>query len=52
LDSKPIRITSKEHRPADELDVDYFSKPNDEMIIDKVYVLMSVVDPVNYPDIY
>ena len=52
LDSKPITITSKEHRPAYGSDGDYFSKPNAEMIIDKVYALMSEVDPVNYPDIY
>lgn len=52
LDSKPITITSKEHRPAYGSDGDYFSKPNAEQIIDEVYALMSEVDPVKYPDIY
>lgn len=52
LDSKPITITSKEHRPAYGSDGDYFSKPNAEQIIDEVYDLMSEVDPVKYPDIY
>ncbi|MCB0495196.1 MAG: transketolase [Cyclobacteriaceae bacterium] len=52
LDSKPITVTSKEHRPAYGSDGDYFSKPNAEQIIDDVYALMSEVDPERYPDIY
>lgn len=52
LDSKPITITSKEHRPAYGSDGDYFSKPNAEQIIDEVYELMSEVDPAKYPDLY
>ena len=52
LDSKPITITSKEHRPAYGSDGDYFSKPNAEQIIDEVYALMAEVDPERYPDIY
>ncbi|MTI39902.1 transketolase [Fulvivirga lutimaris] len=52
LDSKPITITGKEHRPAYASDGDYFSKPNPEEIFDKVYALMSEANPEQYPDIY
>ncbi|MEQ8574649.1 MAG: transketolase C-terminal domain-containing protein, partial [Fulvivirga sp.] len=52
LDSKPITITGKEHRPAYASDGDYFSKPNPEEIFDKVYALMSEANPDKYPDIY
>ncbi len=52
LDSKPITISSKEHRPAYASDGDYYSKPNVETVFDRVYQLMSETDPVKYPDIY
>lgn len=52
LDSKPITITGKEHRPAYASDGDYFSKPNPEEIFDKVYALISEANPSKYPDIY
>lgn len=52
LDSKPITITAKEHRPAYGSDGDYFSKPNAEDVFDKIYELMQEVDPGSFPDIY
>ena len=52
LDSQPITITSKEHRPAYGSDGDYFSKPNAELVFDKIYELMQEVDPEAYPEIY
>ena len=52
LDSQPITISAKAHRPAYSSDGDYFSKPNAEEIFDKVYDLMSEVDPTSFPDIY
>lgn len=52
LDSKPITITGKEHRPAYASDGDYFSKPNTEEVFDKVYALMAEANPEKYPDIY
>lgn len=52
LDSQPITISAKAHRPAYSSDGDYFSKPNIEEIFDKVYDLMAEVDPTAYPDIY
>ncbi len=52
LDSQPITISSKPHRPAYSSDGDYFSKPNVEEIFDRVYLTMSESDPVKYPPIY
>lgn len=52
LDSKPITITGKEHRPAYGSDGDYFSKPNTETIFDAIYGLMAESYPEKYPDIY
>ena len=52
LDSKPLTITAKEHRPAYGSDGDYFSKPNPEEIVDQVYRMMNEADPEKYPDIY
>lgn len=52
LDSQPVTIAAKAHRPAYSSDGDYFSKPNVEEIFDMVYEIMAEVDPSNYPDIY
>lgn len=52
LDSKPITITGKDHRPAYGSDGDYFSKPNMEDIFERVYELMNEVDPEKYPNIF
>ncbi len=52
LDSKPITITGKEHRPAYASDGDYFSKPSPEDIFEKVYTLMSEVTPGKFKDLY
>lgn len=49
LDSKPITITAREHRPAYASDGDYFSKPNPEEVFERVYALMSEVFPQRYP---
>ena len=52
LDSQPVTITSKDHRPAYGSDGDYFSKPNVEVVFERVYALMGEVDPERFPDIY
>jgi pyruvate/2-oxoglutarate/acetoin dehydrogenase E1 component len=52
LDSKPITITGKEHRPAYASDGDYFSKPNPEEVYEKIYALMMEIDPAKYPPLY
>ncbi|MBL0739608.1 transketolase [Chryseolinea sp. Jin1] len=52
LDSKPVTITAKEHRPAYASDGDYFSKPNPEEVLEKVYAMMTEVDPGKFPSLY
>lgn len=52
LDSKPVTLSAKDHRPAYGTDGDYFSKPNQETIFDAIYSLMREVDPAKYPAIY
>ena len=52
LDSEPVTLTSRAHRPAYGTDGDYFSKPNAEDIFDAVYDLMHEVDQDQYPRIY
>jgi pyruvate/2-oxoglutarate/acetoin dehydrogenase E1 component/TPP-dependent pyruvate/acetoin dehydrogenase alpha subunit len=52
LDSKPITIASKEHRPAYGSDGDYFSKPSADDVFDVIYNLMLEVDPTKYENIY
>lgn len=52
LDSNPITVTAKEHRPAYGTDGDYFSKPNAEDIFEAIYEIMHDVDPVKYKSLY
>lgn len=49
LDSEPITISAKPHRPAYGSDGDYWSKPHAEGIFETVYELMNEADPVRYP---
>lgn len=49
LDSKPETLAAKEHRPAYGTDGDYFSKPSAEDIFEKIYAMMSEVNPTSYP---
>lgn len=52
LDSKPVTITAKDHRPAYASDGDYFSKPNPENVFEKIYQLMQEVNPDDFPELY
>lgn len=52
LDSKPETLAAKAHRPAYGTDGDYFSKPSAEDIYEKVYAIMSEVNPVKYPSLF
>ena len=52
LDSKPLTITAKDHRPAYGDDGDYFSKSNIDDVIDKCYNMMHESDPIKYPKIF
>ncbi|MCC6180819.1 MAG: transketolase [Bacteroidia bacterium] len=51
LDSKPLTICSKEHRPAYGSDGDYFSKPSSDDVFDIIYNLMLEVNPEKYTKI-
>ena len=51
LDSSPITLTSKAHRPAYGTDGDYFSKPSIDDIIETAYSIMNEYDPNNYPEL-
>lgn len=52
LDSAPITVTAKDHRPAYGSDGDYFSKSNAEDIFDAVYKLMNEAAPQKFPTLY
>ena len=52
LDSTPLTITAKEHRPAYGSDGDYFSKPNPEEIFERVYELVSEAEPDRFPSLH
>ena len=52
LDSEPVTLASKEHRPAYGTDGDYFSKPSIDDIFDCAYSMMNEVNPVKFPEIY
>ena len=52
LDSKPLTIAAKAHRPAYGSDGDYFSKPSADDVFDVIYNLMLEVNPSKYTKIY
>jgi 2-oxoisovalerate dehydrogenase E1 component len=52
LDSAPVTISSKDHRPAYGTDGDYFSKPNVDDIVEAVYAVMHEAEPARFPGIY
>jgi len=52
LDSQPLTLTAKPHRPAYGSDGDYFSKPNREDIVEMAYGLMREVDPERFPNLF
>lgn len=49
LDSLPQTLTSKAHRPAYGTDGDYFSKPSEEDVFEKVYAIIHESNPAKYP---
>ena len=49
LDSAPQTLAAGEHRPAYATDGDYFSKPNADSIIEKIYSIMHEANPEKYP---
>ena len=52
LDSKPVTVTSKEHRPAYGTDGDYFSKPSAEDIFEAAYKIMHEANPTQFKSLY
>lgn len=52
LDSLPVTVTAKEHRPAFGTDGDYFSNPSAEDVYEAIYALMAESDPQKFPLIY
>ncbi|HTH55739.1 MAG TPA: thiamine pyrophosphate-dependent enzyme [Cyclobacteriaceae bacterium] len=52
LDSAPVTITAKEHRPPYASDGDYFSKPNPEEVFEKIYEMMRESNPERFPALY
>lgn len=51
LDSDPITITAKNHRPAYASDGDYFSKPSVDDIVEKIYGMFHESNPQKFPKI-
>lgn len=49
LDSAPVTLTAKAHRPAYSSDGDYFSKPNSDDVFEVIYKIMHESDPAEYP---
>lgn len=52
LDSQPITLSAKAHRPAYGSDGDYFSKPSVEDIVETAYGIMSESNPEKFPPIH
>ena len=52
LDSPPLTLSAKPHRPAFGTDGDYFSKPSVEDIVERVYTLFHEVNPNEFPSLY
>lgn len=52
LDSKPLTITAKPHRPAYATDGDYFSKPSVDDVVEKVYDLMREAKPNDFQELF
>ncbi len=51
LDSTPQTLSAKAHRPAYGSDGDYFSKPSEDDIFEKVYGIMTEFNPDAFPEI-
>lgn len=49
LDSPPVCITAKDHRPPYGTDGDYYSKPNAEDVYEAIYGLMQEAEPNRFP---
>jgi len=52
LDSSPVTISAKPHRPPYGSDGDYFTKPNMDDIVEVAYGMMHETDPSHFPSLY
>ena len=52
LDSKPLTITAKAHRPAYGSDGDYFSKPSADEVFAEIYQMMNEANPSKWPSLF
>lgn len=52
LDSEPVTLSAKDHRPAYSSDGDYFSKPSIDDIFESAYEIMSEANPKQYPTLF
>ncbi len=52
LDSAPVTLSAKDHRPAYGTDGDYFSKPSIDDIVEKAYAILHDANPSKYPSIF
>lgn len=52
LDSEPVTLSAKDHRPAYGTDGDYFSKPSIDDIYEAAYKIMSEANPNDYPSLF
>lgn len=52
LDSEPVTLSAKDHRPAYSTDGDYFSKPSIDDIFDAAYKIMNEAEPTKFKAIY
>lgn len=51
LDSVPLSIAAKDHRPAYASDGDYFSKPSVDDVVEKIYAQFHEINPNKFPEI-
>ncbi|MAR26864.1 MAG: transketolase [Flavobacteriaceae bacterium] len=51
LDSKPVTLTAKSHRPPYGTDGDYFSKPSMDDIVETIINIMNEYNPKSFPNI-
>ncbi|TDE12426.1 alpha-ketoacid dehydrogenase subunit alpha/beta [Dyadobacter psychrotolerans] len=52
LDSAPVTIAAKDHRPPYGSDGDYFTKPNMDDVLEKAYNMMRETNPVSFPELF
>ncbi len=52
LDSQPLTLSAKAHRPPYGSDGDYFTKPSVDDIIESVYEIMNDVNPQQFPGLF